>query len=387
MPQEFGLAPAKAKTPYGEMLQYYLAMEPQLFKTAVEDQLEKMREEKEVKERTKAQAPREKDMDKAELALYQRMEDLRANERRATLEDLMYLCILEKFVAVGVEMLPRLDGFVDAEPTNLKMLTEGLHSQEALDLVREHLLSVMGAAAASRFSTEVIKMSKFQMAQVYAASIMFGYFLRRVDRRFQLEKSLGTLPPTREEAIARLERLFSQADSTTDEDLVVDSPPESPSSSSTAGSDPSSPSGGSSVKRSSLRAYVESFDQDTMVETARIVSQEGAALVERQTSALFGDVKVLTKHMQEALGDNITSVEQLYQRIHEVVAQNKVETVTMTISTQRRAVLEAVAFGTFMRDVEDHVVQEYNLLTPLPAPRLPPPGRGPSPGLGGPQLS
>jgi len=27
--------------------------------------------------------------------------------------------------------------------------------------------------------------------QVYAASIMFGYFLRRVDKRFQLAKQVG----------------------------------------------------------------------------------------------------------------------------------------------------------------------------------------------------
>lgn len=50
------------------------------------------------------------------------------------------------------------------------------------------------------------------MAQVYAASIMFGYFLRRVDRRFQLEKSLGTLPLSREDAVARLEKLFATAE-------------------------------------------------------------------------------------------------------------------------------------------------------------------------------
>jgi hypothetical protein len=35
---------------------------------------------------------------------------LRAMEVRATLEDLMYVSILEKFVGLGVEMLPRLDG-------------------------------------------------------------------------------------------------------------------------------------------------------------------------------------------------------------------------------------------------------------------------------------
>ena len=39
-------------------------------------------------------------------------------------------------------------------------------------------------------------------------------------------------------------------------------------------------------EKSVLRRYVESFSQAAMVETARIVSAEGAALVERQTSAL-----------------------------------------------------------------------------------------------------
>lgn len=49
--------------------------------------------------------------------------------------------------------------------------------------------------------------------QVYAASIMFGYFLRQVDKRFQLETALGMLDnssSSQEEAVARLERLFAQ---------------------------------------------------------------------------------------------------------------------------------------------------------------------------------
>lgn len=46
--------------------------------------------------------------------------------------------------------------------------------------------------------------------QVYAASIMFGYFVRRVDKRFQLESRLGLLAEQQEDPVARLERLFSQ---------------------------------------------------------------------------------------------------------------------------------------------------------------------------------
>lgn len=57
---------------------------------------------------------------------------------------------------------------MDPGPANLVALTEGIHSKEALELVREHMLGVMGAAASNKFSTELIKMSKFQMAQVRA---------------------------------------------------------------------------------------------------------------------------------------------------------------------------------------------------------------------------
>jgi hypothetical protein len=42
------------------------------------------------------------------------------------------------------------------------------------------------------------------------------------------------------------------------------------------------------------------------------------------------------------------------------------------VATQRRSVLEAVAFGTFLRDVETWVQDEFQLLTPTPPPMLPP---------------
>ena len=92
---------------------------------------------------------------------------------------------------------------------------------------------------------------------------------------------------------------------------------------------------------------------------------EGAALVERQTRALFGDIKQLQQQMQEAVGKNAISMEDLMQRVQQAVAEEAVESVTMTVGTQRRAVLEAVAYGCFLRDVETDVEDKYALLTPL----------------------
>lgn len=55
------------------------------------------------------------------------------------------------------------------------------------------------------------------------------------------------------------------------------------------------------------------------------------------------------------------------QRVQAAVADGRVETMTMTVGTQRRAVLEAVAYGCFLRDVESWVGSEYELLTPISA--------------------
>ena len=52
------------------------------------------------------------------------------------------------------------------------------------------------------------------------------------------------------------------------------------------------------------------------------------------------------------------------QRVGAAVSEGRVESLTISVSTQRRAVLEAVAFGTFLRDVESHVDNDYALLTP-----------------------
>ena len=92
--------------------------------------------------------------------------------------------------------------------------------------------------------------------QVYAASIMFGYFLRRVDTRFQLERSLGTLPISKDDAVERLEKLFAMADA---DEGDLDSVPATATASSTIDPDAPLPSSNLPVKKekSALRKYVE----------------------------------------------------------------------------------------------------------------------------------
>jgi hypothetical protein len=348
-------------------------MQPHLFEDAVDSQFKKLQEARE------AQQQQQQDgggtnaaLSSMDLTLNKRMAEVRRVEQMIAIEDLLYICILERFQRIGVDLLPRVEP-IQESATTLKALTEGVHSIEAIQLVKEHILSVLGPAAMALPDT-LIKMSKLQAAQVYAASTMFGYFLRKVDSRFQLAKSLGVLPESPEDAVNRLEKLFSMAD-----DMERSGDPDTASNTKengsagagnngTASSSSSSSSSSSLIQKpkSALRQYVETFDQTVLQEMARLVTVEGSALVERQTKALFGDVKQLQQEMQKAVGQDATSMDELMQRVQQAVGDGSVSSVTISVGTQRRLVLEAVAYGCFLRDVEGDVEGRYGgLLTPV----------------------
>eukprot|EP00798_Chlamydomonas_sp_ICE-L_P020194 gene20194-26937_t len=97
----------------------------------------------------------------------------------------------------------------------------------------------------------------------------------------------------------------------------------------------------------------------------------------------MGDVKSLQMQMQRTVGAEATSMEDLMQKMAKAVEEDKVETLSMTVATQRRAVLEAVAYGTFLRDVESWVQTDYDLLTPISFPQLPLGSSGGAAGGGG----
>ena len=235
---------------------------------------------------------------------------------------------------------------------NLLALTERVHSAEALELVREHLGKALGGApgAAPPMSAMQVRMSKLQAAQMYAWSVMFGYFLRRVEARFRLERALGggALPRSQEDSVAALEALFNSA-----------SAEEGGAAAAAGAADAVVPAKGS------LKRYVENFDAEALGETARIVSAEGLALLDRQTSGLFGSVDALQRQMAQAVGQDVRDESDLRRRVHDAIASGAVETLTLPYQQQRRVVLEAVAFGAFLRDVETRVAAEPALLTPV----------------------
>ena len=363
-------APSTPESPRGQQLAYILKTAPDMFDAAVDSQLDALMNE--VEQERDAEGT-QSEAEKEQLVLFKRIADVRALERRNGLEDIMYTSIIQKFLAAGVDMLPPLDETTMLKGIDLNRLTDGVHSKEALEMVREHLMAVLGGAGENAYSSQLVRMSKLQAAQVYAASIMFGYFVTRADKRFQLDRTMGTLPLDPLESAKALERLFNSAS-------AMDSMDEADAAPINFGGDDfdlfsDSSSSDKPESKLTLKQYIQNFDQATLAQTARIVSMEGVAVAERQTGALFGSIEDLQREMQDAVGMNAVTPEELMQAVSEVVAEKKVQTLTLAYASQRRLVLEAVAFGAFLRSSETYI-DDYapKLLTPTPRGPTGPPG-------------
>ena len=69
------------------------------------------------------------------------------------------------------------------------------------------------------------------------------------------------------------------------------------------------------------------------------------------------------------------------KRVAKEMQAGTIDSVTLTVGNQRRMILEAVAYGTFLRDVEGNIDSNYGLLTATSASSSGP--EGPPPGLTG----
>jgi hypothetical protein len=143
-------APSKPGTPYGQMMAYYLEMEPTLFSSAVEDQFGKLQAQKEARlaDAEGGDAAAEQSTDLSLSKLSKRIKEVEENQRQATVEDLMYLCILEEFIKLGIGMMPKMDNYTSIEAVSLEPLMEGVHTKEAIELVRCFLYSTVACTHA-----------------------------------------------------------------------------------------------------------------------------------------------------------------------------------------------------------------------------------------------
>lgn len=260
-----------------------------------------------------------------------RITEVKEKERRNALEEIIYCFIVWKFIENDISMIPKLSATSD--PTsrvdfwpNQEQKLEVIHSPEAFEMILSHLSLVLGERDVGPLDT-IVQISKLKIGKLYAASIMYGYFLKRVDERFQLERSMKNLP----KGFTKDQESFNDplpANPLWDLDSMIKIPPDD-------GGD--NDGEGRSYR---LRSYVMYLDADTLQRYATIRSKEAISLIEKQTQALFGkpDVRIADNGSLDASDDEIIS---------------------LTFSGLTMLVLEAVAFGSFMWDAESYAESRY----------------------------
>lgn len=272
---------------------------------------------------------------------FRRIAEVKEKQKRTTLEEIMYCSIVHSFVENKISMIPKITatsdptGRVDLWP-NQELKLEAVHSPEAFEMIQSHLSLVLGERVVGPLQS-IVQISKIKLGKLYAASIMYGYFLKRVDERYQLERTMGTLPkdfsrgnvsfdepspPNRLWDPDSLIRIQTEDDGYDEGDYYMDT---------------------GEGKSFRLRAYVMQLDGESLQRLAIVRSKEAISLIEKQTQALFGrpDIRVSGDGSIETSNDEMLS---------------------LTFSGLTMLILEAVAFGSFLWDKENYVDSKYTFL-------------------------
>ncbi|KAL6559584.1 hypothetical protein OROGR_004701 [Orobanche gracilis] len=362
------IAPLQLESPIGQFLSQILISHPHLVPAAVEQQLEQLqtdRDSEKEKEEPSASGTElvlysaDKFCDPKADSFYEtdgvttcffaeksawrkkesmRIAEVKANERKKVLEEILYALIVQKFMDANVPLVPTItpsppnnSGRVDIWPSQEDKNLECLHSPEAYEMIQNHLALILGNRTSD--SDSLAQISKLRAGQVYAASIMYGYFLKRVDRRFQLEKAMKILPQD------------TNNEESHNEQVMMDVANESLRNAQTLPEVSSWSDGGgfAGIKPSRLRTYVMSFDGETLRRHVTVGSKEAISIVEKHTEALFGRPEIAITR-------------------EGTIDSSKDEVIKISFGGLRRLVLEAVTFGSFLWDVESYVDSRYHFV-------------------------
>lgn len=258
--------------------------------------------------------------------------ELKERECQTAVEDVMYMLISYKFSEIRVHLVPRLfkciyNGRLEILPSKDWEL-ESIHSFEVLEMIRQHLTTVVGWRPNSNVTANwaITQIKRLHLCRIYTASILYGYFLKSASLRHHLELtlanpncdlSIGTHLPCSE--------FWSYGLMNTNYGRV----------SSIGSTSVGQVSCSHGTKKEKLSSYVMGFDPESLEMCAKPKSKEAMNLIEKHSYALFGD-----ENTGLLEGD---------------------EVICTSFASLKRFVLEAVAFGSFLWDSEEYVRTVYKL--------------------------
>jgi hypothetical protein len=324
------------KTFVGELLQVALQSGLEYFDVFVKDRIEILSAE-----RTRLQ----ENVQHVSLPyrpLYRRINDLKAKEQRQAVEDVLYFSVMQRFAWLGMPSVQphHLQGTVTLPNSPPDLLDRVLASPEEIPLVESHLKYVLRAV-----EEPITKMSKFTLFEIFGTSILFGYFLRRASQRFALTKSCQMNPNimSGEDTRHMLDFLFEQVATTVEPEHHEWGHPQG------------------------LAEYVDTLEGTDLANTM-VMSQEAGAVVQNYIRFLLGDVGEMMRQVKETLGQGTPGAGPEDQRLRllQAVAEGQVDSIVIAAEDVWRLALEAVAFGSFLKEAETAVelTAEVPLLTP-----------------------
>ncbi|KAJ0779669.1 hypothetical protein HanPI659440_Chr06g0229051 [Helianthus annuus] len=327
------VAPVKFESSVGQLLEQILQNHPHLLPAAIDQQLDNLQNERDAQKQELASSSTD--------SLYKRIAEVKEKDRQKALEEIIYCWIVHKFIEKEITLIPKVEptsdptGRIDFWP-NQEMKLESVHSTEALEMIQNHVDLVIGERMVGPLES-LVEISKIKLGKLYAASIMYGYFLKRVDERFQLERSMNTLPEGFKEGKSSYAEPPIPQSPFWDPDLLIRIQPDQYYEDEGFTVSYDDDDDGKSYK---LRSYVKYLDAETLQRYATIRSKEAISLIEKQTQALFGrpDIKISEDGSLGAAND---------------------EAVSVTFSGLAMLVLEAVAFGSFLWDAENYMESKY----------------------------
>lgn len=318
--------PAELKSISGQKARYLMFENPALFEYAFDQEFETLRNLRE--EATKHTAGRDgveqpgptDNMTEStinETALHIRMAEVLLTDCRRAASELMYLAVCDRFRRMTTSLVQPLKdgGYVSFRSIPVGALTTDVHSALALQAVEEHV-SKSFATPPGMPSHQLLQVPLFTIGPAYCMSVLFGYVLRRAEQHYQLEQMLSGTGDRADE-----------------------------------GDSANAPGG-------ALLQYIErSIGPGTGFQTM-MLSWEAQAAAALQVEALFGDIHEL-KRVAFANYEPGRKFD-----LQGAVQRGEIPSLQLTTMDLRRLMLEAVAFGVRLNDVEGNVQGIYELSTP-----------------------